>query len=397
MTPRIRRRLHPLRVLDDFEQHAAPLLPRASSVYIANGAGSGATLRNNRERFADFRFVPRMLRDVSGRDQATTLFGRRYASPFAVAPMGATAVFAFDGDNAMARAAHAANIPYALSANSITPMEEVIRANPDAWFAAYLPVDEGVIGAMLDRVGRAGFPVLVVTVDVPVPANRPDEKRAGYSMPIRPSARLVWDALTHPRWLAGTFARTLARRGLPTIANILPAGGPHLFSREVGVVAGNSSFDWSHIALVRRRWPGPLVLKGLLSPEDAHVAAEHGVDGIVVSNHGGRQLDFTVSPIEVLAAIKARSGGMTVLADSGFRYGTDVLKALALGADAVLVGRPFLFANVLAGEAGVRHAIALLASEIDADMGQLGIRATSEVGSVMPIGPGRGGAERQSA
>ena len=383
MSPRNRRRLDRVLELDDFEAAAAPRLPRATQAYVRNGAESGAALRNNHERFGDWRFVPRMLRGVSNRDQSTTLFGRRYSAPFAVAPMGAASVISFDADNRLARAARAASIPYTLSANSITPMEELHRSNPDAWFAAYLPEDRRIIEAMVDRVGRAGFPLLMVTVDVPVPSNRPGEKRAGYSMPLRPKPRLIWDSVTHPRWLAGTFARTLAKRGVPVIANILPSGGPHLFSTAIGRVTGAASFDWSHIDLIRRRWPGHLVIKGLLDPEDAHLAAEHGVDGIVVSNHGGRQLDFAVSPIEMLPAIKARSGSMTVLTDSGFRRGTDILKALALGADAVMIGRPFLYAATLAGQEGGARAIDILKREIDIDMGLLGINGPHEIDRAM--------------
>jgi L-lactate dehydrogenase (cytochrome) len=379
MSPRNRRRLNRMLELEDFEITAAPMLPSSTQAYVRNGAESGAALRNNHERFNDWRFIPRVLRGVGARDQSTTLFGRRYAAPFAVAPMGAASVISFDADNRLARAARTANIPYALSANSITPMEELIRFNPDAWFAAYLPDDTRIIEAMVDRVGRAGFPLLMVTVDVPVPSNRPAERRAGYSMPLRPKPRLIWDTLTHPRWLGGTFARTLAKRGLPVIANILPTGGPHLFSTALARVTGSATFDWSHIDLIRRRWPGHLVIKGLLDPEDAHLAAEHGADGIVVSNHGGRQLDFSVASIEMLAAIKARSGSMTVLIDSGFRRGTDILKALALGADAVMIGRPFLYAATLAGQEGGARAIEILKRELDIDMGLLGINSPHEI------------------
>ncbi len=385
MSPRHRRRLRRTLELDEFERHAAPSLPRSTLAYVANGAESGAALRNNRERFADWRFVPRVLRDVSERNQATTLFGRRYAHPFAIAPMGASALVAYDADIRMARAAHDASIPFVLSANSITPIEEVARANPGAWFAAYLPVERRIIEAMVDRLAAAGLPVLVVTVDVPMPSNRPGQIRAGYSMPLRPNPRLTWDVLTHPRWLGGTFARTLGRRGLPVIANVAPSGGPNIFSRQVSAITGHTSFDWSHIDLIRKRWRGSLVLKGLLSPEDAHIAAERGVDGVVVSNHGGRQLDFAAASIEMLAAVKARSGSMTVLIDSGFRRGTDILKALALGADAVMIGRPFLFAATMAGQQGVERAIAILSREIDIDLALLGLRSPHEIGPEMLI------------
>ena len=380
MSPRNRRRLRRMLELDDFERAAAPRLPAATRAYIANGAESGSALRNNRDRFADWRFVTRVLRNVTGRDHATTLFGHQYAAPFGIAPMGASAILAYDADNRMARAARTASIPYSLSANSITPMEEVIRHNPHAWFAAYLPTDPDVIDGMVDRVATAGFPVFVVTVDVPVVSNRLAEKRAGYSMPFRPRPQLVWDVIRHPRWLGGTFVRSVvARRGLPVIANVRPTGGFHIFSRQIAAVGGQSAFDWTHIDRIRRRWAGPLVLKGILSPEDAHIASEHGVDGIVVSNHGGRQLDYSVASIEMLSEVKSRSADMTVLLDSGIRRGTDILKSLALGADAVLIGRPFLYAAALAGEPGIRRAIEILARELDIDTALLGATSPHDI------------------
>jgi L-lactate dehydrogenase (cytochrome) len=236
---------------------------------------------------------------------------------------------------------------------------------------------------MVERVARAGIKVYVVTVDVPVSSNREDDKRAGYSMPLRPTPRLTWDGLTHPRWLIGAAGRTVLRRGIPVIGNLEATGGVSLLSRKVATIAGHSDFTWKSAELIRKFWKGPLVIKGLLSSEDAKIARESGVDGIVVSNHGGRQLDGAVSPMDVLPEIKAQSGDMAVLIDSGFRRGTDVLKALALGADFVLIGRPFLFAAVLAGEAGVQHGISLLSKEIDIDQALLGLGDIADVTTAM--------------
>ena len=366
--------------LDDFQRLAKPRLPRAVYGYVANGSEAGVATRNNRDSFQDWHMNTRVLRDVSKRSQRTSLFGRNYAAPFGIAPMGAAAVVAFDADNRMARAAGAAGIPFVLSANSITPMEELARNNPHAWFAAYQSPEPRKIERMTERVARAGIDVFVLTADVPVGSNREGDERAGYSMPLRPTPRLTWDGLTHPRWLAGTAARTLLRRGIPHISDLEPDDTINLFSRKVAGIAGHSSFSWEQAAMIRKLWKGKFVIKGLLSPEDARLAREMGADGIVISNHGGRQLDAAVSPMEVLAEIKAESGDMTVIIDSGFRRGTDVLKALALGADFVLIGRPFLFASVLAGEAGVQHAISLLSSEIDTDLALLGLGDVSQAG-----------------
>ncbi len=377
---RSRRMLRRALDLDDFQQLARTRLPRAVYGYVANGSEAGAALQNNRAAFADLHMVPRVLRDVSERSQETVLFGRRYAAPFGIAPMGAAAVAAFDGDNRMARAAKAANIPFVLSANSITPMEELVRSSPGAWFAAYQSADTGKIERMVDRVALTGIEVFVLTVDVPVGSNRPADTRSGYSMPLRPTPRLSWDGVTHPRWLAGTAVRTLLRRGIPAISNVEANQRIGLFSRKVARITGHSAFSWRHVEQIRKRWRGPFVIKGLLSAEDARIARESGIDGIVVSNHGGRQLDAAVSPMEVLSEIKRESGDMAVIVDSGFRRGTDVLKALALGADFVLIGRPFLFAAVLAGEEGVQRAISLLCNEIDIDLALLGLHSISEVG-----------------
>ncbi len=369
--------------LDDFGRLARPRLPRAVYGYVANGTEDGVGRDHNRAAFREWQMVTRVLRDVSRRSQETMLFGRRYACPFGIAPMGAAAVVGFDADHRMARAARAAGIPFVLSANSITPLEELSQSNPDTWFAAYQSPEPHRIEQMVERVARAGIRVFVLTVDVPVIANREDDRRSGYSMPLRPTPRLGWDGLTHPRWLVGTAARTLLRRGIPAISNVEARDPIGLFSRKVGAVGGHSAFAWEQAGLIRRLWQGPFVIKGVLSAEDARLARELGADGIVVSNHGGRQLDAAVSPMQVLAEIKAASGTMTVIADSGFRRGTDLLKALALGADFVLIGRPFLFAAALAGEAGVRHAIALLSREIDIDLALLGLGSVAQAGAEM--------------
>ena len=369
--------------LDDFQRLVRPSLPNAVFGYVANGCEADNALANNRAAFEQWRMVPRVLRDVSNRSQETNLFGRRYAAPFGIAPMGASAVIAFDGDNRMARAARSANIPFILSANSITPMEQLVRHNPDAWFAAYQSPEPHRIEQMVERVAATGIKVFVLTVDVPVGSNRAKDTRSGYSMPLRPTPRLSFDGLTHLRWLVGTAARTILGQGVPAIRNVEANNPISLLSRKVERITGYSAFTWTQVELIRKLWKGPFVVKGLLSAEDARLARESGADGIVVSNHGGRQLDAAVSPMEVLAEIKGQAGEMKIIADSGFRRGTDVLKALALGADFVLVGRPFVFAAAMAGEAGVRHAIALLARELDIDLALLGLSSLSEVGPEM--------------
>lgn len=402
LTP-VRRRLQPLgpkraprairpdsklariRNLQDFETAVHDRLPRAVYTYVASGSEDGVTLRRNRDAFLDWRFETRILTDVAERDPQVDLFGRAYAAPFGIAPMGGSAVVAYDADLAMARAAAALRVPFVLSANSITPMEEVARAAPGAWFAAYQDPDPAKVAAMVARVARAGFAVLVLTADVPVGSNREADARRGFRQPIRPTPQLAWDAATHPGWLLGTLVHTFAKRGLPRIDNLEPEGGPHLFSGGVSSIAAHDRLSWRHVDLIRRLWDGPLVIKGVLSPEDAARARASGADGIIVSNHGGRQLDHSATPLDVLRTIRAKAQDMTVMIDSGFRRGTDVLTSLALGARLAFVGRPFLFAAALAGEAGVKHAISLLAQEIDTDMALLGLHNLQELREDMLI------------
>jgi len=308
----------------------------------------------------------------------TTLFGRTYNAPFGIAPMGGTAMAAYQGDLVLARTAAAANVPMILSGASLTPLEKVREAGPTAWFQAYLPGEAGPITELVERVARAGYDTFVLTVDVQVAANRENNVRNGFDTPLRPTLRLAWDSIIRPRWLFGMFLRTLLLHGMPHFENM--GRRVPLITRTGERERGRrDKLSWKHLELIRRLWKGRLVVKGILDKDDARIARESGVDGIIVSNHGGRQLDGAVAPLRVLPGIAAHAGGMTVMMDSGVRRGTDVLKALALGAHFVFVGRPFLFAAAIAGEPGVLHAIKLLRDEIDRDMALIGITALAEM------------------
>jgi len=374
-SPRV---LRHMLALDDFEEVARRYLPRPIFGYVAGGVETNAALRANREVWDEVALVPRTLVDVSGRMQKTTLFGRTYDAPFGLAPMGGTAMAAYQGDLVLARAAAAANIPMILSGASLTTLERVRQAGPTAWFQAYLPGETRPITQLLERAARAGYDTLCLTVDVPVSANRENNVRSGYHSPLRPTLRLAWDGILRPRWLFGMFLRTLLLQGMPHYENIR-ARVPLLSSTAEREWGPRDRLTWKHVELMRRLWQGRLVLKGILDKEDARIARESGVDGVIVSNHGGRQLDGAVAPLRVLPAIAAAAGGMTVMVDSGIRRGTDVLKAFALGAQFVFVGRPFLYAAAIAGEPGVRHAIGLLKGEIHGDMALLGINTLAEM------------------
>jgi len=359
--------------LGDFEPAARSLLPRSIFGYVAGGAEEGRSLRANREAFDGFSFHPQVLVDVSKRSQATSLFGTRYAMPVGIAPMGAAGLCRFEADLALARSAGAAGVPCVLSAASTVPLERVIREAPGTWYQAYIPSNRDRIGRLLDRLRRAGYEVLVITLDVAVAANRENNLRNGFSMPPRLSTQLALDGLTHPRWLAGTLARTLLKGGVPRFENMAAERGGWLIAEDTqGFRAGRDALSWSDVAWIRGEWKGRLVLKGILSAKDARKASEAGVDGIIVSNHGGRQLDGAIAPLRALPAIAAAAGDAVVMIDGGVRRGTDVLIALALGAKFVFVGRPMLFAAAVAGEAGVAHALGILRQEIDRDLALLG-------------------------
>jgi len=379
-TQRLPSALRGILCLDDFEQAAAAYLPRPLFGYIAGAAETNLSLRCNRESFSRYRFVPRVLVDISRRSTQRTLFGQTYSAPFGIAPLGLSALTAYRGDIVLASAAARAEVPMIMSGSSLIRLEEVAAVSPQAWFQAYLPGDEASISALITRVASAGFGTLVVTVDTPVAANRENNVRAGFSTPLRPSLRLVWQGITHPRWSLGTFARTILRHGLPHFENNYASRGAPILSPNVERdFSDRGHLNWQHLALIRRQWNGRLVIKGILSAEDARIAKDAGADAIIVSNHGGRQLDGAVSPLRALADVIGACPDLPVMLDGGVRRGSDVLKALALGARFVFVGRPFAYAAALGGEAGVAHAIALLASEVSRDMAMLGVTALDEL------------------
>lgn len=378
MTPR---RLARFLSLADFEGAAKRRLPRQIYGYYANAAETGQSLTGNLAAFRNYDLVPRVLADVSTRSARTTLFGDQYSAPFGIAPMGLSGLATFDGEIVLASAARAANIPSIVSATSLTPLERVASQGGASWFQAYLPGEDERIEAMVDRVAAAGYDTFVLTADVPVAANTENHVRVGFSSPLRPSLRLAWDGLMRPRWLADTWFRTLLRKGVPHFENMDAFRGPPILARNVVRALGaRDQLAWRHLDLIRKRWSGRLVVKGVLSAADALLAREHGADGVIVSNHGGRQLDGAPPSLSALPAISEAAGTMTVMIDGGIRRGSDVLKALALGADFVFVGRPFLYAAAIGGEAGVARAIALLTSEINRNMALLGVTRIEDIG-----------------
>ncbi|MFT4274201.1 MAG: alpha-hydroxy acid oxidase [Pantoea sp.] len=368
--------------LNDFEKYAKKHLPRPLFAYVSGGVEDNLSRDHNLTSYARYSLIPDNMVDVSQRNTEVTLFGHRYAAPVGIAPMGISAITGFEGDLTLAKAAATKNIPFIMSGSSLMRLEEVAEANPAMWFQAYLPKSYGEIDLLIDRVARARIPMLVVTVDTPVKANRENNVRAGFATPFRPSLRLAYEGLTHPRWLTGTLIKTLLKRGMPWFENNQAVRGAPLFSKHaVRDFSGRSHLTWEHIQHIRRRWSGAMVIKGILSQRDAQRCKEIGIDGIVVSNHGGRQLDTSIAPIHVLPEIVAAAGEMSVMLDSGIRRGTDAIKALALGAEACFIGRPFNYACAVGGEQGVHLAIDLITSEVSRDLGMLGVATLAHLDS----------------
>ncbi len=362
---------NPILNLQDFEKAAQKKLPRCIFGFIQGGAEDEISVKNNREAFNRFKLLPRVMVDTTARSTQTETFGHLWSAPFAIAPMGAMAVAVADADRILARAAAQANIPFVLSGASLRRMEDVIQVNESAWFQAYMTSQVQDNLDLVQRVANCGFKTLVITADVAVGANRENDVRNGYTSPLRPSFKLLADGLSHPGWMLNTFIRPMLAEGMPKFENfgaepiaMLSRAGLRLHRRD--------NFNWESLKHIRQVWKHRLLLKGILDPEDVVRAREIGLDGVIASNHGGRQLDCTIAPLDMVAEMTQAAGSMPVMLDSGVRRGTDVLKALALGARHVFIGRPFLFAAVVAGQQGVTKAIKLLQDEIHRDMALLG-------------------------
>ena len=294
--PALPRALRGILSLDDFEAPARAYIPRPIFGYIKSGAEREDSMRGNRAAYESLAFLPKTMVNTGERTQKTTLFGHAYDSPFGVSPMGGISLGAYQGDVVMARSTSAANIPIILSGAALTPLEKVKEAGPLAWFQAYIPGDEAEITKLVDRVARAGYETLVVTVDVSVSANLEFSLRSGFRKPFRPTPRFIWDIAMRPRWLTGMLLRTLILHGMPHVENMGPRSP--MISREAARPRGGlDRLCWPHLALIRRLWKGNLVLKGVLNKHDVKVARDHGVNGIIVSNHGGRQLDGAIAPL----------------------------------------------------------------------------------------------------
>ncbi|WP_108659619.1 alpha-hydroxy acid oxidase [Acuticoccus kandeliae] len=367
--------------LAEFEQKASRVLPPALYHYVAGASEDEVVHQRNLAALRREAFHPRVLVDVSNRSSEATLMGRRYPVPFGIAPMGFSRMIARDGDIVLAEAARNAGIPFILSGASLTPMEEVARAAPSSWFQAYLPGEDARINGLVDRAEAAGFGTLVLTADTAVHPLHERAARHGFVSPVRKGdLTLLWQGITHPAWLWNVFLRNRMAALRYRFENMdAVAGPPALSSTLVRDIGRRDAFSWRHVDLVRKRWRGKLVIKGVMNAEDAATAEQAGVDGVIVSNHGGRQIDCAVDGLTSLKAVAAKGLGLAVMYDGGIRRGSDVLKALKCGADFVFVGRPMLLAAALAGPAGAAHAIELLSREVSMNLALLGLNSLAEL------------------
>jgi (S)-mandelate dehydrogenase len=359
--------------VEDFRRLAKRRLPAIVFDYMEGGAEDEHGLMHNREVFRHVRFQPHRLRPIETRDISIRLFGRTRSAPLLVAPTGLNGLLWPDGDVALATAAARAGIPFVLSTASNASIEEVRRrVDGDLWFQLYM-VHPALTESLIKRAIAADYSTLVVTVDVVINGNRERDRRHGFAFPLRYTPSMVLDGITHPRW-----AMRLLRHGMPRMANLAVEGGDLEVQAALLRRQMDARFDWAGLARIRALWPHRLLVKGILHSDDARRCMACGVDGIILSNHGGRQLDSCISPMEVLPQVAGQQDG-TLLVDSGFRRGSDVVKAIALGAHAVMLGRPVLYGLAAAGEQGVTDILGMFKREIDETMAQIGCASMAEL------------------
>ncbi len=364
--------------IEDLHQLAATKIPGPFFDYARGGADDEWTMRRNSTAFQEYDLLQRVLRDVSSIDMTTRVLGAELSMPLALSPTGGTRMFHPEGERAVARAAARAGTGYALSSVSNTSIEDIAAASDcPKWFQIYVWRDRGLNSAFIERARAAGFKGLMLTVDLPVAGNRERDLRNGLSMPPKPTPKLLAALAAHPTWTRRFFA---AKR--PVLANIV---GQVSIGTGMGVMEYiNSQFDqtvdWDDAARMIQEWGGPFAIKGIMAPDDAELAVQAGASAIMVSNHGGRQLDGAPAPVDMIEEIADRVAGRAeVILDGGVRRGTDVLKALALGATACTTGRPYLYGLCAGGEPGVDRALGLLKAEIKRGMALLGVTKVSEI------------------
>ena len=373
----------------DLREAARRRLPRGVFEYIDKGTEDMVALGGNRGAFADIKLLNKVIADISDVQLDCEIFGRPSALPMAIAPTGTAGLTWYEGEFELAKAAAAAGVPFTLATGSNTPMEKLANeAGGRLWMQLYMWKEKHLSDEMVKRAARNGFEALLWTVDIGHGSNREHNLRNGFATPYVLNTRSVVDMLRHPTWLGTVMGRYFMNGGMPRHVNYpegyqapitgnvakMRAAGTHYTAKRADKVS------WDDIDRLRDIFPGKLLIKGVMRVDDAEIATEHGVDGIIVSNHGGRNMDSAPATVAVLPDIvKAVGDRMTVIVDSGVRRGSDIVKCLALGADAVLCGRATLYGTAVGGEAGAARAIDILKDEMKRTMAYIGAQRTSEI------------------
>ncbi len=368
--------------IDDLKRMARRRLPKIMFDFIEGGVEDEVGLRTNANAFRDLRIVPRYYIDTSKREQRATLFGRSYASPFGIAPTGMAGAFRRDAELFLAQAANDADIPYLMSGASNASMEAGSRLAPNnMWYQIYGARNRDVAADLVRRAIDCGITTIAVTCDVPVSSNRERNRRNGFVRPLRMTLPTILEAMLHPGWVINYFRNG----GLPMLGNWQPYAPANATPDDVADMFAKQTPDasqtWKDLEAIRRAFPGKVMVKGIMHPEDARIALSLGIDGLIVSNHGARQLDNMPSPLDVLPMIRAAVGPeVPLLLDSGVRRGSDIVAALCMGADFVLTGRATLYGATAGGLEGVKKAVSILQREIDLVMGQIGAVTLADLG-----------------
>ncbi|MEL0106717.1 MAG: alpha-hydroxy acid oxidase [Rhodospirillaceae bacterium] len=369
--------------IEDLRLMAKKKLPRGIFGFIDGGAEDHIGVQNNRDAYTQLKIKNRVLIDVSKRSTKTTVFGKEIAMPYGISPTGSAGIAWYGGEIGLAQAAKKMNVPCTVALNALTSMEDIWeQGGGNLWFQLYMWADKEMSKKFMDKVKAVGFETLIVTVDGPVHSNREYNKKNGFSMPLKYSPTMIAQLLAKPGWLIRVLGQHYLRQGTPKKENYPPELARKITDKETADKHVKSDTqNWDDIQFIRDMWPGNMMIKGLQSAEDAVLAKERGLDGVVMSNHGGRYVDCAPAPLQVLAETRAAVGDdFSVIIDSGARRGSDLVKAIACGADMVMSGRPTLFGTAAAGMPGAYRALEIFHTEMDRVMAQLGLNSIDEIG-----------------
>lgn len=369
--------------IEDFREIARKRLPKGLFEFIDRGNDDEVAMVENIKALQSIKLVSRVLNNATLRNQSIELFGKKQQMPIAIGPTGSAGLTWFEGEIELAKAAAAKGIPFTLATSSMTPMERVVKkAGGSLWFQLYMWPQRELSHQLVRRAERAGFDALIFTVDTPVAPGREYNLRNGFTIPFKFTSRNIVDVALHPHWLFNVIGKYLIDSGLPRYANFPDELQSRITALPMGrSMATNESLHWEDVQQLRDLWPRKLIIKGIQHPEDAKLALKYGADAIIVSNHGGRVLDSAPATIDILPEIvHAVKGKMNILIDGGFRRGSDVIKALALGADAILLGRPILYGTASGGQTGAEAVIELYRREIDRVLGLIGCHDVADLG-----------------